>query len=88
MMVRDFPEVIETVLESISENEMSMDYRIVGNRNGTSIVLRYTRLYSVCHTPLWQHVSPCNPNHDNVQQNTWIKDSSICQTGVLEKLIV
>ena len=77
MVVRDFPEVIETVLESLSENEKFMDYRIVGNKFGTSIVLRYTRLDSVRHTPLWQHRSPCNLNRDNVRQNTWIKDNSM-----------
>jgi hypothetical protein len=72
----DFPEVVGSVLGLIAESERFTDYRIVGNKTGTTVVLRYKRSEAWRHSPQWQHRSPVNLTRDHLRQNTWIRNST------------
>ena len=77
-MVGAIPRVVEIVLEEILETEEYQDFRIVGNKYGTTLVLRYSMLDMVSdrHSPAWQHRSKVNLTRDNYRYNTWIKNNS------------
>jgi hypothetical protein len=77
MLGTEFPEVVEAVLETISATEKFSDYRIIGNKCGTTIVLRYTRSQALRQSPVWQHRSPVNLTRDQLRHNTWIKNTTL-----------
>ena len=79
MLGGELPEVVKTVLDGLMVTDRFQDFRIIGNQNGTTLVLRYTRLDTdgqVRHSPLWQHRSNVNVTRDHIKLNSWIKDHS------------
>jgi hypothetical protein len=78
-MVGAIPDVVKSVLDVILESEVFQDYRIIGNRVGTTLVLRYTNMGTVGnqrYSPMWKHRSGVNVTRDNTRLNTWLKDNS------------
>jgi hypothetical protein len=79
-MVGDIPEMVHMVLDGLLGIETFQDFRIVGNKNGTSVVLRYAKMDmggSPRHSPVWQHRSQVNMTRDSVKLNTWISEHSL-----------
>jgi hypothetical protein len=78
-MVRDFPEVVGMVVDSILDYETFQDYRIIGNKYGTTIVMRYRKMdvgSGPRHSPLWRHRSMVNLTRDQARHNMWLRNNS------------
>jgi hypothetical protein len=78
MFGQEFPELLENVLGYISEKEQFTDFRVACNKNGTSVVLRYSHNGSSRHSPQWGRRSPVNVARDQTRQNAWFRDHNIC----------
>ena len=78
----EIPEMVKTVMGIIEETERFQDYRVVGNKYGTTIVLRYTcsghdmPYGHIRQSPEWKHRSAVNVTRDSLRYNEWCKQGT------------
>ena len=76
----EVPEMVRTVILKIEETEVFQDYRVIGNKYGTTIVLRYSghdMIYGdTRRSPMWKHRSMVNVTRDNYRYNKWCKENT------------
>ena len=73
------PDVVENVVGELGESQTFRDLRIMDNKYGTTLVMRFMKVDISTHLtaqdnrdpPLWRHRSPVNMTRDKQRHNEW-----------------